>query len=80
MLSAKDPGASRFALVAVLASEDVETCIQKLDGYELHGRIIHVQKVLHFMAFTLKHKLHSSLGTLAIVLSKILIFLFRLVN
>jgi RNA recognition motif-containing protein len=45
MSNAKDPEASRFALVAVFSSEDVTNCIAKLDGFELHGRIIHVEKV-----------------------------------
>lgn len=55
MSNAKDPEGSRFALVSVISSEDALICIQNLDGFELHGRIIHVDKVL--IQFLLLHNL-----------------------
>jgi hypothetical protein len=45
MSNAKDPEGSRFALVAVMSSEDASNCIKNLHGFDLHGHIIHVDQV-----------------------------------
>lgn len=47
--NARTPGARCYGYVTMSTSEDAAKCIQHLHRTELHGRVISVEKVIHFL-------------------------------